>query len=171
MSLKLTFSKVAILSVYRTPGAGTVKVSCAPTKTVAKAMGWDDFPEWQKKGSPAGKLDASLVEFTPANADQGKFAFDLATTLVNGFEFVRKQVKKGQAAKKAPTFKTELHCSIDFSDATGAKKLEAYMSTVLESSMRVTYEPEPEQSELPLSDDSQTEFNEVRKKATAKEED
>ena len=171
MSLKLTFSKVAILSFSRKPESGTVKISCAPSKPVIKRMGWADFPEAFKSGQPEGKLAATICEFTPSDSTQSKFAFELITLAVRDFEFVRIQIKKGKSANKAPSYRTELHCSVDFNDQTGAFKLEKYMSTVAESSMTVTYDPEAVQEDLPLSDDKQGELDDARRKATAKEED
>lgn len=148
MAQKLTFSKVVILSFSRKPEGGTVKIACAPSKAVSKAMGWGEVPEWQKASTPTGSLAATLCEFQPTHTELSKHAFDLTTTQVNGFEFVRTQVKKGKTANKAPTFKLELHCSIDFNDAQGARKLEQYMASVPESAMKVTYEKAPEQEEL-----------------------
>lgn len=172
MSLKLTFSKVAILSFSRKSESGTVKVSCAPSKPVLKRMNWEDFPTWQKSGQPEGKLAASVVEFTPSDSTQSKFAFELAGAgAVRDFEFVRTQIKKGKSANKSVAYKTELHCSVDFTDAQGARKIEQYMTSVRESSMQVTYEPEAQQEDLPLTDDGQAVIDETRKKATSKESD
>lgn len=156
MSLKLNFSKVQLLSFSRKPSEGTIKVSCAPTKTVSKALGWDEVPEWQKSACPVGGLAASIVEFTPANSDQAKHAIEITASSVRDFEFVRVQVKKGKTANKAPTYKLELHCAIDFSDPAGAKKLEAYMQTIGESTMRVTYERAAEQTEIPMDDEQES---------------
>jgi hypothetical protein len=171
MSLKLTFSKVSILSVSRKPESGTVKLSCAPSKQVLKRMGWADFPEAYKTGQPEGKLAATICEFTPSDSTQSKFAFELITLAVRDFEFVRTQIKKGKSANKAPSYRLELHCAVDFNDQAGAGKVEKYMSTVMESSMTVTYDPEAVQEDLPLSDDSQAELDGARRKPTAKEED
>ena len=148
MSLKLTFSKVSILSFSRKPESGTVKLSCAPSKPVLKRMGWADFPEAFKSGQPEGKLAATICEFTPSDSTQSKFAFELITLAVRDFEFVRTQIKKGKSATKSPSYRTELHCSVDFNDMAGAKKLEQYMASVIDSSMVVTYDPEPKQQEL-----------------------
>lgn len=149
MALKLNFSKVSILSFNRTPASGTVLISCAPTKTIAKAMGWDDLPDWQKSALPVGELQASLVEFTPSHSDLSKHAFDLMASAVYSFKLIRKEIKKGKGAKTSKAYRLELHCSVDFTDDTGGRKIEQYMHTVQESTMRVTYEPEPEQQDLP----------------------
>ncbi len=173
MSLKLTFSKVAVLSFSRTPESGTIKLSCAPSKPVLKRMGWSDFPETFKSGQPEGKLAATICEFTPSDSTQSKHAFELIALAVRNFEFVRIQVKKGKSANKAPSYRTELHCSVDFNDQEGARKLEDYMRKVIDSSMTVTYDPEPVQAEMDLKpeDDKQGELDGVRKKATSKDED
>ncbi len=149
MSLKLTFSKVSILSFSRTPAQGTIKLSCAPSKLVLKRMAWADFPEQFKSGRPDGKLSASVITFTPSDSTRSKNSFDLNPAgAVYSFEFVRTQVKKGKNANKTPSYRLELHCSVDFTDEAGAQKLEQYMHSVAESTMQVTYEPEPVQQEF-----------------------
>lgn len=148
---KLTFTKVVIMSLTRKPESGRVFVSCAPpSKALAKAMKWgEDMPEWLKQSTPeTSKLTATLAEFVPTHADLGKHAFDLQATQVSGFEFVRVQVTKGKTAKKAPSFRLELHCAIDFRDPQGAGKIEKYFSVVTESQLKITYEEPPEQEEL-----------------------
>lgn len=167
MSLKLTFSKVSILSFSRKAESGCIKLSCAPSKPVLKRMGWADFPEAFKSGQPEGKLAASLIEFTPSDSTQSKHAFDLSPAgMVRDFEFVRTQIKKGKSANKSPSYRTELHCSVDFTDEQGARKLEQYMSAVMDSTMLVTYEPEAKQAELDGMEQS-----EERAKATAADAD
>ncbi len=149
MSQKLTLQKVSILSFSRKSTGGTVKVMCPINRTIAKAMGWDDgFPLWQKSATCDKTLAASLCEFTPTHEGLVKHAIDLATSKVRYFELIRTQIKNGKSANKAPAFKTEVHCSIDFTDEAGAQKLEQYMHSVAESTMQVTYEPEPVQQEL-----------------------
>lgn len=152
MALKLTFTKVQLLQFVRKPAGGTLKVSCALTKPVMRALAWGEFPEWEKSASPHGSLSASVCEFIPAHSDLAKHAVELSTFLVRDFELLRVQVKNGKSAQKAPTFKTELHCSIDFQDENGARKLEGYMQFVPTGSMRVTYEPKAEQTGLDLED-------------------
>lgn len=146
---KLTLTKVTILGFDRKPSGGKVSLSCAPSAAVAKAMEWDELPEWQKSATPqAAKLVATLVEFSPTHGDLKKHAFDLQATAVDGFEFVRVQVKAGKKAKKSPTFRLELHCGVHFNDPQGATKLERYMGLVLESTARITYDEAAEQEEL-----------------------
>lgn len=121
---------------------------------------------WQKSATPTGELAASICEFTPKHPDQAEHAIELATTRVRDFELIRTQIKNGKTAKKAPAYKTELHCSIDFTDESGARKLEAYIQSVPESTMKVTYERKAEQQEL-----DGVEQTEERGKATAAEAD
>lgn len=183
MSLKLTFSKVAILSFSRKPESGTIKISCSPSSTIAKALGWgttdektgkftaDDFPNWQKSGTPTGSLAATLVEMAPSDTTRSKFAFDLDVSRVGNFSFSRTEIKKGKGARKSVAYKTTLEFDVVFTDPIGAQKLEAYMTSVAESTMKVTYEPEAVQDELPLAEDTQEVLDGTRKKATSKEAD
>lgn len=155
MAQTLTFSKVVIKKFDRDPAGGTVTISASPTKTVAKAMKWEELPGWQKSGMAVGKLAATSVEFIPVLNDLAKHQFELATVAVRDFEFVRIEIKKGKGANKSKAFRTELHCKIDFNDQNGAKKLESYFQSVPESSMKVTYEKEAEQDELPMATEDQ----------------
>lgn len=177
MSLKLTFTKVSILSFSRKPESGCIKLSCAPSVAIAKALSWGetdakgnftpaDFPQWQKSATPTGQLAASICEFTPKHADQAKHAIELKTSSVRGFELIRTQIKNGKTAKKSPAFKTELHFAIDFTDESGARMLEAYIQIVPESTLKVSYERQAEQQEL-----DGVEQTEERGKATAAEAD
>lgn len=153
---KLTFSKVVILSVDRKPESGKVKLSCAPSKNVAKAMSWGDSPDWLKSATPEGKLTVTLAEFEPIHGDLKKHAFDLQQTKVmDGFEFVRVQVKTGKTAKKAPTYRNELHCALTFTDPKGAGKIEQYFGLVQESTLKITYNEAATQEELPGATDEQ----------------
>lgn len=146
---KLTLTKVSILGYDRKPSGGKVSLSCAPSAAISRAMEWEELPDWQKSATPqTSKLVATLVEFTPTHADLKKHAFDLQAVSVDGFEFVRVQIKQGKKAKKAPTFRLELHCSVHFNDPQGGTKLERYMGQVLESTARITYTEEAEQEEL-----------------------
>lgn len=167
MSQKLTLQKVSILSFSRKSTGGTVKVMCPVNKTIAKAMGWDDgFPQWQKSATCDKTLAASLCEFTPTHEGLVKHAIDLATSKVRDFELIRTQIKNGKSANKAPAFKTEVHCSIDFTDESGAQKLEGYIQRVPESNLKVTYEPKAEQQDL-----EGVEQTDERARATAAEAD
>jgi len=154
VSQKLTFTKVVLLNVSRKPEGGTIKVSCAPSKTVAKAMEWGEVPEWQTSSTPEGELAASIVEFTPSNSDQAKHAFEIRPAgKVASFEFVRVQEKKGKGANKSPKFRLELHFSIEYADPEGAGKVEHYMQSVKDSTVKITYEPKAKQEELLATDE------------------
>lgn len=147
---KITFTKVAVLGFDKNnSGSGKVRLSCAPSAAVVKAMEWDELPQWQKSATPQdAKLVATIAEFVPTHGDLKKHAFDLQATAVDGFEFVRVLVTKGKTAKKSKTFRLELHCAIHFSDPQGATKLERYMGQVIESTVRITYQEAAEQEEL-----------------------
>ncbi len=177
MAQKLTFTKVSLLSCLRKPTGGVAKFSAALTKTVIGKMEWGDFPDWQKTGTPAGRLAASVVELTPKDEILAKHAIELATTLVDSFEIARIE-SKGKTAKKTKSSHTDLTFSVHFSDQAGARKLEAYMQTCGESTLTVTYEKEAEQEELPGTGDAEAtgELQEAvqdakRRRATSKEED
>ncbi len=149
MSQKLNFRKVSILSFSRKPAGGSVKIVFPVSRDIAKTMGWDDgFPQWQKSATSDATLAASLCEFQPTHAELTKHAIDLTTSKVRDFELIRTQIKNGKTAVKAPGFKTEVYCTIDFTDESGAQKLEQYIQRVPESTVKVTYEPKAVQESL-----------------------
>ena len=168
MPLKLSFSKVALVNFSRKAEHGMARFSAVPTKTVAKAMGWGDFPDWCKSSQPAGTLTASIAELIPAQDELKKQAIELSITTVRDFEIIKTQVKKGKTANKAPSFKTELHFAVDFTDPNGARKLEAYMQAAGESTLRVTYE---KQAELELEPDLGVSMDDIQKRRAAGEEE
>lgn len=168
MSLKLSFTKVNLLSFSRKPAAGSAKFSAAATKKVSDAMGWSEFGDTFKSVQPTGMLAASLVELTPTDDKLAKQALELNASTVRDFELVRVQVKKGKTANKNPTFKTELHFVVDFSDPNGARKLETYMLSAGESILKVTYEKQAELELEPTEPEPLTE--EQKKRAAGKDE-
>lgn len=178
MPQKLTFVKVALQSFTRKPTGGKAFFEGPLSKGVISAMGWDDFPEWQKTASPAGKLIASVVELTPKQSELAKHAIELKAGLVDGFEIKRIEAD-GKSGKKVKAKKTVITFAVHFTDIEGAQKLEQYMQTCGESSLLVTYELEPEQENLPGTDDGeavQEELKELvqdvgRRRATHKDAD
>jgi len=159
---KLILNRVTILVFDRKSAGGKARLSCSPSRALEKVMGWEEMPDWQKSATPQGpKLAASLIEFTPHQGDLRKHAFDLQVTAVDNFEFVRVQMNKGKTAKKSPSFRLELHCSVHFSDPQGATKLERYMGQVLESTVRITYEESAEQEELLSSEEQRQAVSEA----------
>lgn len=159
MSLKLNFTKTSLLSFTRNQSGGSAKFSSAPSAHVIKRMGWSEPPEWQKSACAGALLKTSTFELVPGQGDLAKHAVELAgVNVIRDFEFVKKQVKKGKGAAKAPTWKTELHYSVDYDDPSGARKLEAYFQCgASDGTLTVTYEPVAEQDALPL-DDAQEEL-------------
>jgi hypothetical protein len=167
MSQKVTFSKVTLLSFSRKVEHGTAKFSAMPSKAVSKSMGWGDFPEWQKSGQPEGMLAASLAELMPSDSALAKHSIELAVSSVRDFELVRLQSNKGKSSKKVRATKTELHFSMDFSDPTGARKLEEYMQVAGESTLRVTYEKQAELDLTPEGDLEQLVIDTAAKRRAA----
>lgn len=155
MPQKLQFSKAIIESFGRKATGGTAKISCSFTKTVCSAMEWGDPQDWGKSANLIGELKSSMVEFTPNHSDLQKFAFELKpAAAVYGFNLVRVQVKKGKGATKNPTFRTELHFAIDFTDPEGAAFLEKFLLSAGECSLKVTYEEVAKQETLPGTTDA-----------------
>lgn len=168
--MKIGFTKVLLLSFNRKATGGTAKFAAALTKNVIEAMGWDEAPDWQKQSTPEGKLIASMVQLTPKHSDLARHALELESTLVDGFQIVRKEAK-GKGAKKTGSVRTELHFTVHFSDNTGARKLEQYILTVnTDAGLTVTYEKEAEQTTIEevVGDSKQGELEEMVKEVGGK---
>lgn len=168
-NMQLEFKKVLLLSFGRKATGGTAKFSASLTASIKNVLGWGDMPDWQKTAQPTGKLIASQVELEPKSGIAlGKGGVILDTNLIDGFEIIRTEIK-GKTAKKTKATKTELHFTVHFQDASGAKKLEIYMLTAnVDSSMIVVYEREPEQGELDTQETAEDEVSEEAEKPRRK---
>jgi hypothetical protein len=152
MPLKLTFSKVVVRIVYPEACRRHAEDLLLADEVCRESDGMgrsSRLAEVERACRRPRRLCRRV--HVPGKSELQKHAFQLeGAGKVRNFEFVRVQVKKGKSAAKSPTFRTELHCAIDFTDANrGGAKLEAYMQSVDESSMKVTYEKVAEQEELP----------------------
>ncbi len=168
--MQLGFKKVLLIDFSRKTTGGTAKFSAALTAPIKNALGWDDMPDWQKSAQPAGKLVASQIDLEPKSGIAIGKGISLETTLIDGFEIIRSEIK-GKSAKKTKATRTELTFKVHFSDNAGAKKLEQYMLTSnVDSDMVVVYEKEPEQEELPGTGDNEggAELEEVVKETARK---
>lgn len=166
MPENISFSKAVITSFDRQRAGGSVDITASLTETVIKKMKWGDFPEWEMSSKPKGKLAASAVEFKPNGIGTEKFSFELeGASAVRDFQIVRKPVKEGKNAKKAPKFKVELKFKIDFTDKNAARKMEQYIDVVGDATIKATYElvDEDKQGEI--------ELDEARQEATGKGKD
>lgn len=171
--MQLEFKKVILLGFDRKTTGGVAKFSAALSSPIKNALGWEDMPEWQKSAQPQGKLIASKIHLEPKSGIAVGKAITLETSLIDGFEIIRTEVK-GKSAKKTKATKTELTFKVHFGDNNGAHKLENYLLTSnVDSGMVVTYEKEPENEELPgmeaaPGDTKQGELEELVKETATK---
>lgn len=168
--MQINFTKVVLLSFGRKGTEGSAKFSASLTKHVIERMGWGEAPDWQKESTPAGRLAATQIDLEPKHPELAKFATSIEVTGVDGFQIIRKEAK-GKSAKKTKAVKTELHFTAHFKDVNACKHLEQYMlSANSDSAMVVVYEKEPEQTEIPESDEAEAtdelveQVEEIRKK-------
>ena len=171
MPLKLNLTKSNLISFTRKPTGGHAKFSSAPTAHISNAMGWTEFGETYKSISATGMLAASSSEFEPKEPDLAKHAFELVpVSTVRDFELIRIQIKKGKSASKNPKFRKELHYVIDFIDPKGAEKLErAIQCGGTDWTLKVSYEPEAVQEEMPLEDKQEVLTDIQKRRAAGKE--
>lgn len=146
--MKIGFTRVVLIDFSRKAKEGTAHFSASLTRSVIDTMGWGEALDWQQQITPAGRLLATKVELVPKSDDIAKHALSLDTTLIDGFEIIRKEAD-GKTAKKLKSKTTKLTFTVHFSDMNGCRKLEQFFLAANDGGgMTVTYEKEPEQATL-----------------------
>lgn len=163
---QLNFTKVNLLSFSRKPASGSANFSSIPSKSVLKALEWEELPESYKTGSPMSAiLKCSVIELIPGQGDLAKHAVELGVSTIRDFSIQRKQVKKGKKAQKVPQTRLELTFTVDWVDGNGAKMLEAYMSCgASDGTLKASYEKQAEQQDLIVTEELQGALDDVQRK-------
>ncbi len=153
--------------VKRNRKGGTAKLTFPLTKTITKQLGWPELPEGTKGWSPDdSELDATIIELTPNNEELAKHSMTLDTSSLGSFAVIHKENKKGKDSVKAKERIVEVTCTVSFTDPLGCAKLEQYLQSAARSKMYVSYEPQPQQEELPGTRDADAEDGKRRKEDT-----
>jgi hypothetical protein len=113
--------------------------------SASKAMGWGDLQEFESGVNLIGDLAASVISLTPKDESLKRHAVDIEVTQVHKFIATRQEIE----GKKDKGTRWVVQCDVMIRDAVGLQKLNSYMSAVPKSDMRISYEKQPEQQDIP----------------------
>lgn len=145
---KVNFTSAVLVDFGRNDKGGHANFVCPLTKTVIRAMCWEEMPECVSGGNLTGDLAARNVSITPVEQANARHAIDLETQRVHKFKVVRLELE-GQKGKGS---RLEVRFRVDFSDIEGCRKLEEYKMVANKSSLRIEYTPAAVQEEMPLAE-------------------
>ncbi len=158
MSRKFTATQTSLISIGRNSKGGTAHLVFILNGRLAKSLDWPDMPEGTGEWTPeVSSYQATTLELTPNADGLKKFAVEIETTKINGFQVQRKSEKQGKNARKAAKKKTEVSCTIHFNQEDGCAKLERFLQSGGPCSMTVTYVDAPVQDELPGAESEEPE--------------
>jgi hypothetical protein len=145
MPQKVDFTSVEIHHFKRSQSKMSVRFEMPLTKSCASAMGWGELQDWEDGSDLKGDLAASVITLTPSDESLKRHAIDLQVKRVHKFTATRQEIE----GKRGKGSRLVVQCDAIVRDEKGCHKLEAYMATVPKSSMRVSYEKQPEQADIP----------------------
>ena len=145
---KVTFTSAVLVDFGRNNKGGHANFVCPLTRSVIKAMSWEDMPECVNGGNLTGDLAARNISVIPVEDANSRHAIDLETQRVHKFKVVRLELE-GQKGKGT---RIEVRFRVEFSDAKGCRKLEEYNMVANKSTIKVEYTPAAVQEELPGTD-------------------
>ena len=145
MPQKVKFTSVEIDHIKRSRKKMTARFEFPLTRPSALAMGWGELGDFENGSNLKGDLGATVISLVPNDEALKRHAVDLETSRVHKFVATRQEIE----GKKGKGTRWMVQCEAIIRQVDGCKKLEAYMMTVPKSSMVVSYEPQPEQVNLP----------------------
>ena len=150
MSKTFTATQAQLNSLTRNSKGGSCSVTFQLNGRLSKSLGWPDLPENTGEWTPElSSFQATIVEFEPNADGLKKFKFDLQTTKLTGLQVQRKAEKQGKNARKAAKMRTEVACTLHFSQEDGCAKLERFLQSGGPCSIKVHYVDAPVQDSLP----------------------
>jgi hypothetical protein len=152
MAERLQFSSVELDKFSRNSKGVHADFSSALNSSVMQAMGWTDIPECLTGADLEGEIACISMELIPTDTLLKKHAIELDLASLHTFQTVRRELE----GKKGKGYRTELRFKVTCQDQQGARKLEAYMLTAGKSTIKVSYEKQAKQEEMPLDSDLDT---------------
>ena len=146
MPQKVRFTSAQLKSFGRSvKKGGFAKIEFGLTLAISQSMGWGELADWQHGANLDGDLAASSFELIPKESENKKHAVQLGVCKINNFVATRREIegKRGKGTRWTVQF------DVSFQDGVGCAQLEGYMLTCDKSEVRVSYEKQPEQAELP----------------------
>ena len=145
MPQNVKFTSVEIHHFKRSQKKIIARFEFPLTTSSAKSMDWGDLQEFEDSAGLKGDLAASIITLTPKDEALKRQAVDIEVSRVFKFTATRQEIE----GKKDKGTRWMVQCYAVLRDAVSLQKLNSYMSAVPKSDMRVNYEKQPEQANIP----------------------
>lgn len=145
MPSSVTLTSVEIEHFKRTRKQVTARFEFSLTKKLIAAMGWGELADFETASTLKGDLAASNIVLTPVDEALKRHQTEIAVSRVHAFNATRQEIE-GSRGKGTRWL---VQCDVVMTEPTACKKLEAYMLTAGKSEMRISYEKQAEQADLP----------------------
>jgi hypothetical protein len=124
---------------------GFAKIEFSLTQAICQSMGWGEMQDWQHGANLDGDMAASSFEIIPKENENKKHAVQLGVARVAGFTATRREIEgeRGKGTRWTVQF------DVSFQDGTGCSQLEGFMISCDKAEVRVSYEKQPVQEEIP----------------------
>ena len=153
MPQKVKFTSAQLKSFGRSvKKGGFAKIEFALTLAISQSMGWGEMQDWQHGANLDGDLAASSFEIIPKEPENKKHALQLGVCRISGFTATRREIQ----GKRDKGTRWTVQFDVSFQDGTGCSQLESYILTCDKSEVRVSYEKQPKQTELPGTQEEDT---------------
>lgn len=145
MPQSVTFTGATVIGFGRKASGATATIEFPLTTKVIKAMGWDDLADFESKSNLDGDLSAVSAEFTPSDASLKRKTTTLDLQRVHKF-VATKQEQEGSRGKGKRWL---VQASLVIRDELACTKLEPYFLSVPKGDIRVSYEKQAVQADIP----------------------
>ena len=145
MPQNVKFTSVEVHHFKRSQSKMMARFEFPLTASSSKSMGWGELQDFEDGSDLRGDLAATVVTLTPNDPSMKRHAIDLEVQRVHKFKATRQQIE----GKENKGTRWLLQCDVVIRDAASIQKLNGYMDAVPKSEMRVSYEKQPEQADIP----------------------
>lgn len=165
----ILFSSATLLEFGRNQTGGWIKYRTDLSEKICEGMGWRRPDDKETKVTLEGELFAKVLLMTPKEREFAKHALELQVTKASAFVATRKELEKS----RGKGHRHELTFQVEFSGEGIAGKLEQYLLTCggQKGAVKISYDPQPKQMEIPTEDDGQGKLIGARQAQDTTEED
>ena len=145
MPQSVTFAGATLVDFGRNLKGCSAKIEFPLSSRVMKSLGWADLRDFETKASLEGDLAATVAEFVPSDEGMKRRAIQIDVQRVSGFVATKQEVEGSRGKGK----RWLVQCTITIRDEAGCQKLEGYMLSVPKGDVKVSYEKQAVQEEIP----------------------
>jgi hypothetical protein len=145
MPQNVTLTSAVLIEFGRNQTGAWARFQCSLTKQLIAKMSWGEMADYEKKVTLKGDLAATVIELIPADEATKRHRTQISVQRVSSFVATQQEIE-GSRGKGTRWL---VQCDAVLRDETGCAKLEAYMQTVPKSDIRISYEKQPEQADIP----------------------